>query len=449
MFLHPWDEQYHALVAKNMMDDFLNPVLYKNPLLSTSNHWTGSHIWLHKQPAFLCQIALSFKLFGVSEFSLHLPNILAHGIILIFIHDIGTISVNKKVGFISSLLFCFLKFPLTYLAGFYATDHNDYMFLFYVTAAVWALFKYHTTQNKIYLILLGLFTGISVLIKWLTGFIVLGVWTSYIVLSERKFILKPIISFIVALIVFLPWQIYHYIYNQSLFLNEMAFNNKHIFKVLENHGGDWFFHINSIRDLYSNHLIIFFIIPISIFIFLYNKNIPFFYKYFFSAFTLITYLFFSFVKTKMPAFCIITIPIILVIIANAVFQAISLIKNNYVRKTLSAIFISQLIVLFFSPSYFLKKHTFGYSPQENQMRKNLTEKTLIFELGKKFQNKNIVYINAGDLDIKIMFYLNCDATVKTPSADIIEKLKIKHYKIIAFKQNLPDYILNDPSIIKI
>jgi 4-amino-4-deoxy-L-arabinose transferase len=67
LFLHDWDEQYHALVAKNMMSDLFNPVLYRNELLAgDSGDWFLTHIWLHKQPLFLWQMALSQKIFGIS-----------------------------------------------------------------------------------------------------------------------------------------------------------------------------------------------------------------------------------------------------------------------------------------------------------------------------------------------------------------------------------------------
>jgi hypothetical protein len=64
-FLILWDEQYHALVAKNLMQNPLVPKLYANPLLEYDyRNWTGNEIWLHKQPLFLWQIALSLKLLG-------------------------------------------------------------------------------------------------------------------------------------------------------------------------------------------------------------------------------------------------------------------------------------------------------------------------------------------------------------------------------------------------
>src|SRR5687768_6910766 len=60
-FLNLWDERYHALVAKNMMLEPFKPMLYANPVLPYSfDSWTNNHIWLHKQPLFLWQIALFY-----------------------------------------------------------------------------------------------------------------------------------------------------------------------------------------------------------------------------------------------------------------------------------------------------------------------------------------------------------------------------------------------------
>src|SRR5574344_1791352 len=48
-FLNFWDERFHALVAKNSMDNFWVPTLYKelpyqenDPLI-----WSYAHVWLH------------------------------------------------------------------------------------------------------------------------------------------------------------------------------------------------------------------------------------------------------------------------------------------------------------------------------------------------------------------------------------------------------------------
>ncbi|RYE17321.1 MAG: hypothetical protein EOP51_24120 [Sphingobacteriales bacterium] len=76
-FLHPWDERYHALVAKNFMTHWWVPTLYDNPILGYNNaSWAVSHIWLHKQPLPMWLMAISMKLFGVNEMAMRLPSVI-------------------------------------------------------------------------------------------------------------------------------------------------------------------------------------------------------------------------------------------------------------------------------------------------------------------------------------------------------------------------------------
>ena len=81
LFLHDWDERYHALVAKNMMDDPFTPMLYQNPILGYDiENWCGNHIWLHKQPLPLWMMSASMSVFGINEIALRLPSILLGGL---------------------------------------------------------------------------------------------------------------------------------------------------------------------------------------------------------------------------------------------------------------------------------------------------------------------------------------------------------------------------------
>jgi 4-amino-4-deoxy-L-arabinose transferase-like glycosyltransferase len=75
LFLHTWDERYHALVAKHLIQHPFRPTLYDNPVLPYDyRNWTANHIWLHKQPLPLWTMAASLSLFGVHEIALRLPS---------------------------------------------------------------------------------------------------------------------------------------------------------------------------------------------------------------------------------------------------------------------------------------------------------------------------------------------------------------------------------------
>ena len=106
-FLNNWDEQFHALVAKNFISHPLTPTLFNNTLIPYDyTNWTGNHVWLHKQPLFLWQIALSLKLFGINEFAVRIPSVIMMSIIPLLIYRIGKISINDRVGFYGAILFC-------------------------------------------------------------------------------------------------------------------------------------------------------------------------------------------------------------------------------------------------------------------------------------------------------------------------------------------------------
>jgi len=214
-FLILWDEQYHALVAKNLSKDFLKPTLYSQPLLDYDYKcWPLNHIWLHKQPLFLWQMALSIKLFGDTEFAVRLPSIIMHAIIPLFIYRIGKISINKESGFYGAVFFALAYFPLELVAGRYSTDHNDIAFLFYVTASFWAWFEYTASQNKVWLLVIGLCSGFAVLVKWLMGLLIFVIWLCTKFVSDLgsgfkfKSYLPMLKSGVVSLFVFLPWQLY-------------------------------------------------------------------------------------------------------------------------------------------------------------------------------------------------------------------------------------------------
>jgi hypothetical protein len=96
--LHPWDERYHALVAKNLIQTPLTPRLYPTPLLPYDHRiWTSNYIWTHKPPLALWGQAASMKIFGVHEFALRLPSVLISTAAIVVTFYIGTILVTPGV----------------------------------------------------------------------------------------------------------------------------------------------------------------------------------------------------------------------------------------------------------------------------------------------------------------------------------------------------------------
>src|ERR1051326_526477 len=247
-FLNLWDEQYHALVAKNMMQHPFTPMLVTNPVLPYYfENWSKNHIWLHKQPLFLWQMALSMKLFGVNEFAVRLPSAIMSALCVLLIFRMGKLLMNEKVGWYAAFLFAFSNFQLEFALGRINTDHNDLAFMFYVTASIWAWLEYEHSKKIKWIILTGVFSGMAVLVKWLTGLLVFGGWTLALLFvkeerSKWKNYRNILFSFFIALAVFLPWQIY----KSMMFPIESAIEYKfyalHFTIPLDGHDGPWWYH---------------------------------------------------------------------------------------------------------------------------------------------------------------------------------------------------------------
>lgn len=461
-FLILWDEQYHALVAKNLSKDFLKPMLYTNPALDFDyRNWTENHIWLHKQPFFLWQIALSIKLFGTTEFGVRLPSIIMHAIIPVLTYRIGKISINKETGYYGALLFAIAYFPLELVAGRYSTDHNDMAFLFYITASFWAWFEYSQSQKKYWLLIIGFFSGAAVLTKWLMGLLVFVVWTFTTFMSDFQNGIKPksyipiISSGIVSLIIFLPWQVYIH----SCFPQEAEYEAKlsfrHLFEPIENHSeSTWYYFTDGLKIIYGSGDIIPFLLLLGVLLFVVNireKK----YKAFVIIGILFVFSFYTLASTKMVSFTIIVSPLIYLSLGYLTYRIFSIIKlkikNNKLSQTISTILLISISFTALNLTKIQNYHTY-WKPYDNHNRiGEQVEMNFIKQLDTKLDAKNYVIFNASitvNGHIPIMFYTDYLAYNFIPSQSQIEKIRNENKKIAVINWGtIPDYILKDKRIV--
>ena len=130
LYLHDWDERYHALVAKHVMQHPFRPMLYVEPLLPYDyREWIGNHVWVHKEPLSLWLIATSFAIFGINEIALRLPSVLlstaAVGAVFLMARQL----LSAQAGFVAAGLFAINGFLIELVAGRAATDHVDTLFI--------------------------------------------------------------------------------------------------------------------------------------------------------------------------------------------------------------------------------------------------------------------------------------------------------------------------------
>jgi len=456
-FFNVWDEQYHALVAKNMLKNPFKPTLYLNPALPFNvNDWGSNHIWLHKQPLFLWQIALSFKLFGISPFSLRIPSIILSTIVVFFTYDIGKQFFNKQIAFYAALLMCGQNYILQLVSGYNGCDHNDIAFLFYVTASIWAWIKYINSNSYKWILFIGIFSGMAVLNKWLTGLLVYFGWFWYIIqtkqLKEKTQIFRFLTSIFVSIIVFLPWQIYILMKYPAESLWEFKYNSLHFTEVIEGHGGSFWYHFQIFGDIYGYLYI--FIVPFGLLLLLYKNN----FKNNSGIISLIlnifiVYLFFSIAKTKMFAFTTIVTPYILIIIAFTfykLFQIIEL-KFNFKNNILKIIRFGIVFFLFLQMLN-IEKIQYYHTDWINREKNIRLQKQIQFCINSKLDNllsdREYIIFNLPEFShITTMILSKHTAYDYLPDIDQINYLKNKNKRIAILNYNsIPDYLLNDSTL---
>lgn len=462
-FLNIWDEQFHALVAKNMMEHPFSPMLYKSQLFDGGSYsWIGSHIWLHKQPLFLWQIALSMKVFGINALAVRMPSIILSTLVIGCIYRVGTLLVSKETGYFSALLFACSHFCLTLVAGGYATDHNDIAFMFYISASIWAWVEYQqaTTQRRkyIYLGLIGLFSGAAVLVKWLVGLLVYSGWGISIIAvkqnrKEWRNYIHLIVSLLITVIVFLPWQLYISSTFPEQSAYEFALNTSHFFNVIEGHGGDGLYHLTQTNYIYGFA----FVFMILFFALLVTKIKSKAYKYFTITCFVIVYLFFSVAATKMIAFTF----------SGALFGYLALgsfaesltklviLNKELVKKRVYARLFKLGIVLFLVNNTFNYEkieadHTMVSKNEDSEFFKKLNNNKLFSSLDQQIPNQSeyILFNTTNFEHIQAMFFCDFEAAFDgVPTQEAIKRVKENGYKLAVIKNDeLPDYVVNDSEI---
>ena len=394
-FLHEWDERFHALVAKNMMETPFTPRLWPEALLPYSyKDWSSNYIWVHKQPLFLWQMALSLKVFGVNEIALRLPSILMATAQCLLIARIGTLLHSKKLGYVAAFLFALSFYQLEMSIGNAGTDHNDAAFSFYVTASLWALAEYWSSQKKYWLVLIGLFSGMAILVKWLVGLLVYAGWGIGLVLTKKERFrfsryTEMGLSLLVTLIVALPWQLYISAQFPLESAHEYAYNSRHLYEALEGHAGSYWFYYEWNALVYGKYSL-WLIIP-GLILLAWKPQNQFLKKALLSSFVLV-YVLYTLAATKGFAY-IFVINVVVFLAMGAVLVMAEEWLSKYSKR--SAIF---LLILAFALG--------GYSLRYPKLVEKYSKKNQTFKRQKLLHNAE-VYRELNDLVPEGYVLFNC------------------------------------------
>lgn len=444
-FLTDWDEKFHALVARNMMDNPFKPMLKTEILIPYDYRpWCCNHIWLHKQPLFLWQMALSMKVFGISEFAVRYPSVLMGALMVPMVYRIAVLyTKNTFIAFGAAILMCCSNFHLELISGYQGMDHNDVAFGFYVLASIWAYTEYIQHKKASWIILIGVFAGCAILNKWLTGLLVFSGWGLNILLNirqkeTRKELLHMLLALVVCVIVFLPWQLYIFNAFPQEAAFEFDFNTKHIFETVEGHKGSNEFYFNLFPEYFGQYIWVLVLTGalLSFFNLQPGKKI----NIALLTYVGVVYVFFSLiVASKVNAYFFVVAPICYIYMASTLGLITKIPKvGTYVF--MSAILICSFVLLNYK-KIFVQHHP------ENVYRLHKIQNTKIYKnLRNELPASIDIVMNANGLsDVEVMFYnkgINVFHYCFTPEE--FEIIKLMNKRVGAFDTRegyvLPGYI---------
>ncbi|MDD3741151.1 MAG: glycosyltransferase family 39 protein [Bacteroidales bacterium] len=438
-YLHPHDEKYHALVAKNLIDHPLKPTLYENPIHKIDyTDWSCNHIWLHKQPLPLWCMAVSIYILGNNEFAVRTPSIILSCIAIWLIYQISLFffkgKSERKTAWIAALLMTINGLVLELTGGRIATDHYDIFFMFFILAGIYFSAKHVISGKRIYSLLIGLSIGLAILTKWLPALIVIPIWLM-IAFDSKKFskseiILNLLVITAIATAVFLPWQLYIYSHFPTEASYTASYNIKHFTEVLDNQTGEFWFYLARMGTNYGELIFL----PLIFILIRYFKN-----KKDFKLFSLIIWIFiplifFSIAKTKMQAYILFIAPALFIISA----WFVTYLTDKAIDGKHKFIDFALAILIIVLPIRYSIERIKPFSAEN----KNPDWVQTLKKLNNSKLPKNTLLFN-HPYPIEAMFYLDCTAYSSLPPTDSLSKYYSEGYNIIIYNQtNVPEEILN-------
>ncbi len=334
-FLQLWDERFHALVALNMLSHPFVPILVEPTILPYDfTNWTGNYIWLHKPPLMLWSMAGSLALFGAEPWAVRLPGALASVLLIPVLIRMGQLVGQRRAGWIAAWLWTFSWYALELNAGVLPLGQNDLLFACIVTASIWTWLEWTHQPNWRWALLTGLFVGLAVLTKWLTGILVIGGWGLYLLLDKQhrwngRSYLQLLLVGIVGFILAAPWQFYIFQRFPQEARYEMEYNSHHIWQVVEKHTGDALFYVGRMDQYLGDGMWLLLLLGLVV---AFWKG-PRFRHGAMVAMIAVVWIFFSLVAaTKMVSYVFVTLPMLLLYIGVGLEGLYQAVASRWPRK---------------------------------------------------------------------------------------------------------------------
>lgn len=207
-----WDEAWNADIARNMLKtgNILTPI------------W-NTQSFFDKPPLYFWLSALSFKIFGVSEFSARFFSALSGFGVGVLVYFLCRSLFNKDVAILSLVI-------LGSTIGFLFRAHTgnlDVLLAFFIMLSIFSFFKGLISKNKMWFMVFGISVGLGFLTKGTIAFLFPIMAVFYPLLKSEYNTLKvqflPV-SIVIGLVISLTWFIISYFANGQEFIANFLLN---------------------------------------------------------------------------------------------------------------------------------------------------------------------------------------------------------------------------------
>ncbi len=437
-YLHTWDEQFHAVVAKHLLVHPFVPALYDKPLLPLDfRNWWESGIWLHKPPLPLWFMSLGIALFGQNELAVRLPSIILSTTAIFLTWVIGKELFNRNVGWLAAFFMAVNGFIIEITGGRIATDHIDVCFFFFVELAVVFAILQRKTGRTFFILPFSVSLTCAIYSKWLPALIVLIIWWVLNFEREkvRRMIVHAAVNILLVIVLVLPWQLYiFHAFPQEARWESLA-TLKHITTVLDGQTGPWYLYLVTATINWNELIWLGFLWVIWKY---YKRK----WKREYAALILwviIPFVFFSVAKTKMMGYVLFAAPPLFLMLAVFWFDWKSIAAIKPKRKWYIYMVLSAIIVL--SIRYSIER----IKPFQSDKNKiELAAK--IKKLGASLTGERIVIFNAQE-PMYFMFYTDFIAYNQMPSAETINVISSEGYKVFILDNGfVPDSLKSNSRV---
>ena len=315
-YISQWDEAYHALVAKNLTAHPLEPTLYEEKVLPADDRdWTKAGVWLHKPPLPLWLMAAGIAAFGENELSFRLPSVMLDtlSILLIYLLALELFGPSSRLaGLIAAALYAVNPLMIRLVSGRIPDDTPHVVNAFFITGTTFLFVVSARKNSRAYAAAAGLSLGLGTLC--MSAVALLGLAAPLpLLLSHRgvrgsaRLLAVAALPFAVAA---LPWPLYCLSRWPDLWRHESALHVNHLFTALEGHAHAWWWYLKILPVQYGGSAVLVGAFGAAVLVYAVREAARRRDAGLSAAlcWTLIPYIFFSLIATKLYAYVAVAVP---------------------------------------------------------------------------------------------------------------------------------------------